>query len=77
MEQTSASEAAFERCVGEGPSLREAVFEIALRGANTKTTTSLRCVSKEVNDKLGEYDLWRLKFNEEFDLSWYQSQWTC
>lgn len=76
-EGQSLREAAFDRCVGEGPSLREAAFAIALRGTDTKTTASLSCVSKDLADKLSEYDLWRLKFNSEFNSTWYQEQWTA
>ena len=70
MEQTSANETAFDN-------MRDAAFEIALRGTDTKTTASLSCVSKDLADRLCEYDLWHLKFNAEFNATWYQSQWTA
>ena len=69
-------EAVFDQYIREGHSLREAAFEIALRGTDTKTTDSLSCVSKDLADRLSEYDLWYLKFNSEFNSTWYQPQWT-
>lgn len=53
------------------------LLEVALRADDLKTTASLACLNKKVNGLFFEYDIWRLKFDREFNSVLYQAHWAA
>lgn len=53
------------------------LFEVALRGSDVKTAQSLQQVSNSLNTTFEDNDLWRAKFNTNYNPEHYHEWWTA